>query len=61
VDRVLNGPLAEGMLALESEGQPVTDESDVVSLLTETLESHLDWLSRAALIEATQTSDRPYV
>jgi methyltransferase-like protein/SAM-dependent methyltransferase len=50
LDRFMAGPVAEGTLMLEEDGQPLTDTSKLKALLAEELETHLSWLAHAALL-----------
>jgi methyltransferase-like protein len=48
---LLAGPVAEGSVALEREGQPVEGGGELREMLAEEIESRLAWLARAALLE----------
>jgi methyltransferase-like protein len=50
LDRFMAGPVAEGTLMLEEDGQPLTDTNKLKALLAEELETHLSWLTHAALL-----------
>jgi methyltransferase-like protein len=51
LDDLLAGPVAEGAITLEREGQPIGDRDQLRELLAEEIERRLTWLARAALLE----------
>jgi len=50
VDRLLVGPVAEGILAMQEDGRPVEDPGRVRHLLAEGLEQRLSWLASVGLL-----------
>lgn len=51
VDELRTGPVAQGDLKLEREGEPITDAEQVLDVLAQGIEKRLQWLARAALLE----------
>jgi methyltransferase-like protein len=52
VERLMAGPVAEGALKVQDDGEPVQDAARVRERLAEEVEQKLRWLARAALLVA---------
>lgn len=50
VEILLSGPVAQGVLKVQHENQPVTDPAEIQRLLRDEVQVSLKWLSRTALL-----------
>jgi methyltransferase-like protein len=52
VDALEEGPVAEGLLVIHDDGQPVADAARMRELLAESVQKRIAWLARAGLLPA---------